>query len=52
MTDLCYAHSGHDCRIKNLEDDVDGLTTKMDRVIWLLIGIAAEIPVSLGLVII
>lgn len=52
MTELCYEHSGHACRIKNLEEDVDGLGIKVDRVIWLLIGIAAEIPVSLGLVII
>ena len=44
----CFEHSGHECRIKELEKETDSIKGKLDRIYWVLLVLAGEGVVSLG----
>lgn len=47
-SELCMEHSGHSCRIGELEKDMESVSKKVDWILMALAGIATEIPVALA----
>lgn len=50
-SELCMEHSGHACRIGELERDMASVSKKVDWILMALAGIATEIPVLAGVLI-
>lgn len=49
-TDECVMHSGHEARLSDVENEVDLIRNRLDKIMILLISIGIEIP-ALGLII-
>lgn len=44
----CLAHSGHECRLNDLEKETDSIKSKLDRMTLILIVMAVEGGCTLG----
>lgn len=44
----CLAHSGHECRLAELEKETDSIRSRLDRITWLMVVLAVEGGCTLG----